>query len=266
MDAIRNLRAAVDQFCRYVRSLGDVPPKAWGPREVLAHLIFWQESYLLQTEAILFERTFDLPIGSFDELNARAAEASRDVPTPSLIAQFRHVNARLSTVARKHHPDRITIRLKKGSSHIHPLSWYLRYEAEHIRHHLHELQNPRDPEAVANALREAADNLGATLIARPTLLPESLPNVVALMEYYAAQLDGEVEPSAPEALAAEDPALLLSRYDWAIEHLVRAMLICDPQDTLLTVFSGRSTHIFTLDYALERITKQLGRWRRQWSR
>lgn len=51
------LRQAVDQFHRLIADLPETAlvEKAWGPKEALAHLVFWLESYVLQVEAILAE-------------------------------------------------------------------------------------------------------------------------------------------------------------------------------------------------------------------
>ena len=79
--AAEQLRTVVAAFGRFIAELPDtaVVEKACGPKEVLADLVFWMESFVLQTDALLANQPPQPPQGSFDDLNAQAVEASRGV-------------------------------------------------------------------------------------------------------------------------------------------------------------------------------------------
>jgi hypothetical protein len=79
MSAVETLQAAVDAFCCFVEGLPKTAwvEQDWGPKEVLAHLVFWHESYLAQIEALLTGAPFDLPQGRFSDLNAQTIAANR---------------------------------------------------------------------------------------------------------------------------------------------------------------------------------------------
>src|SRR5262245_62999238 len=67
LPALEHLREAVHAFARFIAELPDtaVVEKACGPKEVLAHLVFWTESYVLQTDALLSNHSPGTPSGSF---------------------------------------------------------------------------------------------------------------------------------------------------------------------------------------------------------
>jgi hypothetical protein len=48
MDDVRRFPATVEAFCTWIESLpsDELRPKNWGPREVLAHLLYRHEHYL----------------------------------------------------------------------------------------------------------------------------------------------------------------------------------------------------------------------------
>jgi hypothetical protein len=106
MSAIQELREAVDEFSRFIRDLPEAAllDKAWGPREVLVHLVFWLESYVAQTEAILAGEPFKLLRGRFDDLNSQAIEASRGVAVDELLRRHQMASERLGSLAQTHDP------------------------------------------------------------------------------------------------------------------------------------------------------------------
>ncbi|MDQ5852324.1 MAG: ClbS/DfsB family four-helix bundle protein [Chloroflexota bacterium] len=70
---------AVNDFCDCIETL---PPealkeRAWGFKEVLAHILFWHESVTTAAEALINQQPFEVPDGRFDELNARRSNQPR---------------------------------------------------------------------------------------------------------------------------------------------------------------------------------------------
>jgi hypothetical protein len=91
-DGPMRLTASIEGFCRTIEQL---PARAflvqpWGPRQVLAHLVFWHENYVRQVEAGLSRKGWLLPEGTFETLNARAVASLAGVGVPTLLARYRH--------------------------------------------------------------------------------------------------------------------------------------------------------------------------------
>jgi hypothetical protein len=130
------LYEAVDEFSRFIKELPGVAlaEKAWGPKEVLIHLVFWLESFVTQTEAILAKEPFEPLRGRFDDLNAQAIEANRDVPVDELLRRYQVACERLCDLAQTHDPESITLEIKKGSV-LRTLTRLMAEEASHIRNH-----------------------------------------------------------------------------------------------------------------------------------
>lgn len=82
---IAPLDDAVEEFCRFVQSLGPdiTAQETWGPKEVLAHLVFYHELYVAQVEAFLAGSPVDLPRGRYSDLNAAAVQRYRDLAAQS---------------------------------------------------------------------------------------------------------------------------------------------------------------------------------------
>ena len=129
-----DLRQAVGEFRHFVSGLPEpaLVEKAWGPKEALAHLVFWLESYVTQVEALLAGQTPELPSGRFDDLNAEVVTASRGVPVTELLRRHLVACERLYQVAESHDPENIVLVLKQGSAFRHPLPVYMTAEAGHI--------------------------------------------------------------------------------------------------------------------------------------
>lgn len=132
---------AVDDFSRFIKELPEaaLAEKAWGPREVLIHLVFWLESFVTQTEAILAKEPFEPLWGRFDKLNAQAIEANRDVSVNELLRRYQVACERLGDLAQTHDPDSITLQIKKGSV-LRTLTRLMTEETSHIRSHQRRLR------------------------------------------------------------------------------------------------------------------------------
>src|SRR6266511_6260393 len=92
--ATSQLHDAVDTLHRFIRTL---PPaalveKVWGAKEVLAHLVFWIESYILQLEAIQAGSVPLPPQGRFDDLNLQVVAASRGVAVDELLRRHQRAS------------------------------------------------------------------------------------------------------------------------------------------------------------------------------
>jgi hypothetical protein len=138
---LERLTSTVEQFCAWVESLPErtIRPQAWGPREVLAHLVYHHESYVTRAEALLAGRKFILPTGRFSEINSRAVERFRALPVSTLTKRLRAANRRLCRLARERDPRNLSFRIKQDSK-----SWRLSdlipaVEA-HIRNHMKKLR------------------------------------------------------------------------------------------------------------------------------
>ena len=130
------LREAVDEFSCFIKELPEaaLAEKAWGPREVLIHLVFWLESFVTQTEAILAKEPFEPLQGRFDDLNAQAIEANCDVSVDELLRRHQVACERLGDLAQNHDSESIALQIKKGSVRR-TLTRLMTEEAGHIRNH-----------------------------------------------------------------------------------------------------------------------------------
>jgi hypothetical protein len=135
------LRTTVEEFCRFIEGL----PKAamieqeWGPKEVLAHLVFWHESYVAQIEALIGGAPFELPRGRFSDLNAQAVAANRGLPFAKLVRRFRVADERLRALYAAHDPAAIVLEIKQGSKRWRLVDLVSAVEA-HVRNHHRQLE------------------------------------------------------------------------------------------------------------------------------
>ena len=135
------LDQAVEDFCRFMQNL---PPeataqRAWGPKEVLAHLVFYHELYVAQALAYLAGTRVELLKGRYSDLNAEAAKRYRDVPMDDLVGRLRIANRRLGELCAANDPDQIVVPIKTG---VRPyrLAKLIPEVASHIRNHQRQLQ------------------------------------------------------------------------------------------------------------------------------
>jgi hypothetical protein len=138
---ITKLRETVEGFCRFIESL---PPQAtseqtWGPKEVLAHLVFHHQSYVSQLEAIKDRKEPIPPEGLYRELNARAVAESRGVPIGVLLERFRDANGTLCDLYDSIGDQDISLEIKRGAK-PRALTHLLPEVEAHIRNHLHKLE------------------------------------------------------------------------------------------------------------------------------
>jgi hypothetical protein len=132
---LERLTTTVESFCRFMEQLPGAArqEQPWGPREVLAHLVYWHELYVEQVEALRGGPPAELPEGRFSDLNALAVAQSRGAPLDEMLRRFREANERL-VIAITASPD-LAIQLKRGSK-VWPLEALIPNVGSHIRNHL----------------------------------------------------------------------------------------------------------------------------------
>lgn len=139
---LERLKTTVEEFCRLIEEL----PKAktaeqeWGPKEVLAHLVFWHESYVAQIEASLAGKIYDRPQGRFSDLNAQAVARNRGIAIEKLIRRFQKADEKLRRLYRTHDPAAIVIEIKQGSKRWQLIDLIPAVEA-HVRNHQRQLES-----------------------------------------------------------------------------------------------------------------------------
>lgn len=143
---VARLTATVEGFCQLISRLPAraLLEKPWGPRQVLAHLVFWHEAYARQLEAHLTGKGWLLPEGTFDQLNAHAVASLEHVGVPTLLARFRAANTRLGRLALDPKAAGVRIQLKQGSKSWLPGEFLVMVEA-HIRRHGEKLRKQHAP-------------------------------------------------------------------------------------------------------------------------
>ena len=159
MKEIEQFQQAAEQFCSFMETLPAEATinKVWGPKEVLAHLLFWQNNYLNLLHAKIVEEPAALLAGSYDELNQQVVAASRQQSAKELLKWFKETNRRLVELAQTVNLAETQLIHKQGAP-PRSLHWHLKAEANHIKNHLRQLQAQAswNGQETAKALREAA--------------------------------------------------------------------------------------------------------------
>ncbi|MCA9894944.1 MAG: DinB family protein [Anaerolineae bacterium] len=268
------LARTVEDFCEWVQQQPD-SEKAWGPKEVLAHLGYWQANYPNQAEALLAGRNPTPPDGSFDALNSQTVRASYGVPMQTLIERFQAANGRFVTLLTEHDPRQIMFSLKIGSEKK-SLADHAHAEIGHIQAHLTGLQNQqaRQPQTEAENLRKSLLQFSEAINGLPPAEREAhtgqLAETIALHIAYVAQINHRKK--RPLAVNNEKAPYLhaliteLQHQPWdklteqltaSIEPLCSAVATLDPQMILLWVKIGSAFHLVTLDDAARRIAARI---------
>ena len=135
------LRATVETFSRFIKELprSTVTEQAWGPKEVLAHLVFHHESYVDQVNALRNGELYEPPRGRFSDLNAQAVAESRGVPVQALIRRFLEANETLCEIYEAVDPHTIVLEIKLGAK-PRTFSELIPEVEAHIRNHHRKLE------------------------------------------------------------------------------------------------------------------------------
>ena len=272
MSGVEKLRRAVDEFHSFIRELPEeaLVAKAWGPKEVLAHEVFWSESYVAQLQPVIAGQPPEPPRGGLDHLNAQAVEANRDAPVDDLSRRLRMATDWLCGFAQAHDPESIVLEYLEGAPE-HTLTWLLSAEASHIRHHLRHLvrQAGRDPAREGEKLRKVVEEFCCfirklpeeTVVEQVWGSKEVLAHLVFWHESCVAQiragLAGEpcrapegrlkdLNAQAVEASYGVSVDTLVCRFRMADELLRRFGQTLDPQHVVLRVQSNRYRNVSTI--------------------
>jgi hypothetical protein len=141
MDDCEKLHATVEEFCRFIEGLPDdaLAEQEWGPKEVLAHLVFHHESYVAQVKARLAGQPFALLQGKFRELNVQAVVVNRGVPITRLVRRLREANEHLCALYASHDPSAIMLVIKQGAK-PRTLAALVPEAEAHVRNHQRKLE------------------------------------------------------------------------------------------------------------------------------
>jgi hypothetical protein len=142
MSVLEDLCTTVEDFCVFIEALPEraLVESSWGPREVLAHLVYHHESYVEQVSALVSGEPYEPPKGRFSDLNAHAIENSRGVPIAELLRRFRRANEALCGFYRRPDVRAIVREIKKGAK-PRSLAVLITEVEAHIRNHHRKLAN-----------------------------------------------------------------------------------------------------------------------------
>lgn len=130
------LRETVASLASFIGSLppAALHPSRWGPREVLAHLVYWHEHYVRIVRARLDGREPRLPGSSFVALNAVAVESLRGVTVAEMVRRLLSAQRKLKRVDGDARRARVHVRIKSGAK---AWAWgeFVRRIEGHIRGH-----------------------------------------------------------------------------------------------------------------------------------
>lgn len=146
MNDAEQLVATVERFCKFIAALPDstLPKQDWGPREVLAHLVFHHERYVRLAQAFLAGNP-EIPYnGRYREMNARAVAENRGIPVLVLLERLRAANERLLAIYHQNDPGKIPMELKAGAK-MHTLAVLIPLVEAHIRNHQEKLSKEIKP-------------------------------------------------------------------------------------------------------------------------
>ena len=79
---------------------------------MLAHLVYHRELYVRLVEASVSGLPVEPPTGSFRELNAEAAAASRGLAPDELLDRLQKANHRFVELYQQHEPGEIRVEIK----------------------------------------------------------------------------------------------------------------------------------------------------------
>lgn len=141
MNDITRLVETVDQFCQFITTLpaSALADQDWGPKEVLAHLMYHHELYVNLVQEFLAGTPIAPPKGRFRDLNTEAVRASRGIAFTELVDRLQKANQRLVEMYQQNNPSEITVEIKAGAK-LRSLAELVPEVEAHIRNHLEKLR------------------------------------------------------------------------------------------------------------------------------
>jgi hypothetical protein len=141
MNDSSRLVETVDRFCQFITTLpaSALAEQDWGPKEVLAHLVYHHELYVNLVEAFVADTPVAPPKGRFRDLNTEAVGASRGIALAELVDRLQKANQRLVEIYQQHNPSAITVEIKAGAK-LRTLAELVPEVEAHIRNHLEKLR------------------------------------------------------------------------------------------------------------------------------
>ena len=140
---LNELGSAVGEARLYFSELDGeaiVRPAAWGPAEVLSHLVYWHGVYLEGLESLL---AGEPPFGAhetIDDLNARALEKMAGSRVVDLLTEWEDLQQRLDERARAMPDPKVAVPVYSDGTE-HSLIEPIQELAGHINEHLEELKD-----------------------------------------------------------------------------------------------------------------------------
>jgi hypothetical protein len=137
----KELNQSIEAFCNFIEKLPSnyLEEQDWGPKEVLAHLVFHHELYVKLVEADVFKLPLVPLEGKYREINSRAVAANRGCSVDQLVERLRLANRRLVELYEAYDPTRIAVQIKAGVI-VRSLAELVPGVEAHIRNHLEMLR------------------------------------------------------------------------------------------------------------------------------
>ena len=117
-----------------------VRPAAWGPAEVLSHLVFWHRANLEGIESVLAGGQPYQPDTSIEELNARALNEMAGSRVADLLCEWEDLQIRLEERARAMPDPKAVVRVYSDGTERSIIE-RIEEVAGHIAEHLEELKD-----------------------------------------------------------------------------------------------------------------------------
>ncbi|MBI2321100.1 MAG: DinB family protein [Chloroflexi bacterium] len=141
-DAIVAVGAVIDEALAFFGQTPDrtaAPGGSWGPKEVLAHLVWWHTFTCESVEGVLAGREPQPPSRPVEAINAEAAAQAAGTSVATLAEQFGATHARLIEAMRRL-PDPSVVVMRRSDGAAFDAPSRLNTLARHVAGHLAELR------------------------------------------------------------------------------------------------------------------------------